>query len=109
MSRNKGEIMLSDNKDTKYTPAPLEVNKDDWGNHFVEVADHRFITVEGRTAQEAEANARLIACAPEMLEALQWLVARLELEHNEGNMICSAILPKIRQILARATGEDGDK
>ena len=61
----------------KHTPGPWEYigqtcqdESDTISGWFVKVASHRHISVEGRTRQEAEANARLIAAAPDMLEAL---------------------------------------
>lgn len=51
-----------------------------------------------------EANTRLIAAAPELLEALEQAVARVELENSEGNPLLSAWLPEARAALAKAKG-----
>jgi hypothetical protein len=42
---------------------------------MVRVADDRHITVEGQSADEANANARLIAAAPELLRVLESVLA----------------------------------
>jgi hypothetical protein len=46
----------------------------DTSGWYVVVAPHRVISVEGRDEEEADANARLIAAAPEMAEALEQVV-----------------------------------
>lgn len=53
--------------------------------------------VRGSTKEEAEANARLIAAAPELLEALEWTARALDKEHP------AAI--KARVAIAKAKGE----
>lgn len=59
----------------------------------------------GEKIREAAANARLIAAAPEMLEALKYVLAL-----SEGNS-CLAVgmlvehHSKIRQVIAKAEGE----
>jgi len=58
----------------------------------------------GATDQN-KANARLIAAAPALLEALQVAVLRVELANKEGDPILSAWLPEARQAIAQATGE----
>jgi len=61
----------------------------------------------GRTGKpaEAQANARLIAAAPEMFELLEWAVKRVVLENEErGNPILLAWLPLARAIIAEAKG-----
>jgi hypothetical protein len=61
----------------------------------------------GRTADEADANARLIAAAPELLEALQYVVCQLadgdepELD-GDGDEIDP--FERARTAIAKATG-----
>lgn len=60
-----------------HTPGPWKIaheRSDDeevspWG--CVEVADKRWITIEGRSGDEALANAQLISAAPELLAACE--------------------------------------
>lgn len=51
-----------------------------------------------------EANAKLIAAAPELLAELETAVLRIELANAEGNPILSAWLPDARKAIARAKG-----
>lgn len=55
------------------------------------------------------ANARLIAAAPMMLAALEFILGRLDLEaqeHGENAVFpCSAMRQDIREIITRAKGE----
>lgn len=52
------------------------------------------------------ANARLIAAAPELLEALRFAVKRVELANAEGDPILSAWLPDAKAAIAKAAGGD---
>ena len=52
----------------------------------------------------SEANARLIAAAPDLLEALKFAAARIELANAEGDPILSAWLPDARAVIAKAEG-----
>lgn len=56
-----------------HTPGPWRVipaTETDSSFDTVEVAPDRFVTVEGRSADEANANARLISLAPDMRSSL---------------------------------------
>lgn len=59
---------------SQHTPGPWRIGNNGW---TVWVAPKRLISVEGRTADEALANARLIAAAPELLAGLQWAMVWL--------------------------------
>lgn len=52
---------------------------------------------------EEEANARLIAAAPDLLEQLQTVLARLDLEPVASQFPCSAMREDIRAAIAKAT------
>lgn len=55
--------------------------------------------------KEAEANANLIAAAPDLLDLMRAAVARIELANAEGDAILSAWLIDARAAIAKATGE----
>jgi len=59
----------------QHTPRPWEINKDDTGMNDSGTIEASGIVivpdVYGRSKGEADANARLIAAAPELLEALE--------------------------------------
>ena len=55
--------------------------------------------------EEALANARLIAAAPDLLDLLLAAVSRVELANAEGDPILSAWLPDARAAITQATGE----
>jgi len=58
----------------------------------------------GRNYDENQANARLIASAPDLLLLLKQAVARVEIANAEGNPILSAWLQDARAALAKAEG-----
>jgi hypothetical protein len=51
---------------------------------------------------EAEAMAKKIAALPDLIEQLQFAVARIELANSEGSPILSAWLPSAKAVLAAA-------
>ena len=63
--------------------------------------------VQNPAYANSEANARLIASAPVMLEALQEIVVDLE-EHLDSGITtpidCSSLLPKLHAAIAKAIG-----
>ena len=78
----------------KHTPGPWCLSPA--GTH-VRRTRHGFniCTVNDLLDEEAEGNARIIAAAPELLEALRWCV-------NEIDMRCEAAIPSVRQALTAA-------
>jgi len=52
-----------------------------------------------------EANAHLIASAPELLDLLESAVARVQIANEEGNPILSAWLPDALSTLRKAKGK----
>ncbi len=91
---------------SKHTPGPWhhtgrEFNDvRDSDDELVAVALHLRVGQPQRSVQEAEANARLIAAAPELLEALQQA-----LEFVDGWKELSWCAPA-RAAIAKATGSD---
>ena len=55
--------------------------------------------------QEAEANARLIAAAPELLDLLNRAVRRLEIAHANGDTIMREWIVEARAAIAKVEGE----
>lgn len=54
------------------------------------------------TDEETDANARLIAAAPELLDALSDLVGGCG---KEGDLFCSVAMEKARAVIGKATGQ----
>lgn len=55
--------------------------------------------------QGTEADAHIIAAAPDLLDLMRSAVARIEQANAEGNPILSAWLTDARAAIAKATGE----
>lgn len=89
----------------KHTPGPwYPVATQDGMFVFKDVKDERHKIAElFLWGEETEHNARLIAAAPEMLEALQ--VAYAELENHKGVPgVVEHVLPAIEAAIAKAEG-----
>jgi hypothetical protein len=95
---------------SKHTPGPWHLDFDEAiESTYVSIsaAKHKSLAeVVWRFATEEqspnlEANAHLIAAAPELLEALERLVANL----NEGDFISNTRIDEARAALAKAKGE----
>ena len=55
---------------------------------------------------EAEANAHLIAAAPEMLEVLEWLAEEFDRRDlGDGAMFCDSDIEQVRAAIRKARGE----
>lgn len=98
---------------TKHTPGPwrYEAGRDGRPPYVIRRTEGGFVVV-GMTADRQEADARLIAAAPELLEALQKLldlqVAKKELEYLDkgiGTKTPNAAWLEARAAVAKARGE----
>ena len=79
----------------KHTPGPWSINGnkiDGNGYHIVSVNSHR--------TSDGEANARLIAAAPELLEIVKSILADDMMQYLPAEYI-----EKIRSSIAKATGQ----
>jgi len=89
--------------DPKHTPGPWTVIENSSGKHLV-CADHpqaAHFDIALTSGPDSVANARLIAAAPELLEACQRYIA----EREEIGLSCdSAAVRGIRAAIAKATG-----
>ena len=68
---------------------------------FVEVSKQRYITTEGKSEREANANARLIAASPDMLNALLDVLNFWD----DPDMSMSELKGRVRDAVAKAQGE----
>lgn len=93
---------MPDSDTAKHTPGPWRVVPDEeetaapWGR--VEVAQFRYVTIEGRSKSEAYANARLIAAAPDLLEACKAVI-----DHSQNPF------KNLDHILLKDVTENSDK
>ncbi len=60
---------------------------------------------KGWNEEEDEANARLIAAAPEMLEALREMLSMF-VDHEQYDEDSAQVISQTRQVLAKAEGRD---
>lgn len=63
-------------QETSYTPGPWEVFKSHTGTYVLDSAEQAAVC-KLEWCMEAEANARLIAAAPELLDALKRLLSNV--------------------------------
>lgn len=99
---------------TKHTPGPWILrsagellNEIPHPFDFVEVSKQRYITTEGKSEREANANARLIAAAPDLLDMCERL---LGFAHHYGDpwAVTAAgdgLLANAKALIAQAKGE----
>lgn len=83
-----------------HAPGPWSARneQDDGGKYAIQAANGIQVALTiGNTSTET-ANAHLIAAAPELLDALQWLI---KLEESDG---AADALAKARAAIAKATG-----
>ncbi len=111
----------------EHTPGPWRVDRSDWGQpQFINAGDTPLVALWGYVSEKTtvEANARLIAAAPEMLEALKasnrTLIAERDVIYDsitnsageitdpaEGKGLAeyNALIDANRAAIARATGD----
>ena len=95
--------------DTKHTPGPWKANFVISGAAYIFGGDRNFARVFNEWQDEAnrEANARLIAAAPELLEALESIAEFWNRDQNEKAMIgaCWHAIETAEAAIAKAKGE----
>ena len=100
---------------SQHTPGPWHAEWVPWGQEqdlkVVAPGAHVLLTMNrtGYLLSEAvmEANARLIAAAPEMLEALKWLINADDEGEIEQGQYAKRGLALARALLARIEGDHG--
>lgn len=88
---------------TKYTPGPWA-----WTGSFFKGSDGKVIVTRSwndTEAEEAEANAKLIAAAPELIEALEKLVAEWEKVRviTHGSYVFDNVWKRATEAIKKAT------
>ena len=88
---------------TKYTPGPWSRLESPWPTNVIvpeAFPDAEYIAVTDRSTDEWEANASLVAAAPDMLEALEFLWEECTVAtESENNAFRNA-----QEIIAKARG-----
>ena len=96
---------------TKHTPGPWIYSKDE--RYFPRIEfpaarlDDQYLTVNeptGEVMEIYEANARLIAAAPELLERLSWAIKFIDTYAAKQAGPATPELNKARAAIAKATG-----
>lgn len=102
--------------DIRYTPGPWKAFNASWSETFITAPgfDHAICCLDINHATEESqesdseqmaANARLIAAAPELLEALQEMLHIMEQHEQLSGCECS-IGDEARSAIAKATGNE---
>jgi len=109
---------------SKHTPGPWENSDEseggeDWYREYLQIGPARIDIGRGPADPEDRANARLIAAAPELLEALKWFVSNDDTNEgdepmpkyggqswNEINAFWIDGLNRARAAIAKAEGEE---
>ena len=97
---------------TKHTPGPWILRSAGEILHdvphpfdFVEVSKLRYITAEGSSEREANANARLIAAAPDLLDMCERLLGFANEYADESALLAGAtMLGAAQNIIDKAKG-----
>lgn len=90
---------------TYHSPGPWKALRMDGGSHHIVSetwGSSVAVTMYPEGSNEREANARLIAAAPTMLEALEWMLAAHDNPDHAGADVATA---RARQALQAAKGE----
>jgi hypothetical protein len=97
----------------KYTPGPWGIEYDTGMNDggTIMAGEHVIVTdVYGRDTEGAEANARLIAAAPELLKVVQELLFEFDEVTDDGQRDVDSVLGHARKVIdtlyPKAEGSD---
>lgn len=91
----------------KHTPGPwsLDISKSVFEKSYLNLPDSQQLVIDPNYFSEANAN--LIAAAPEMLEALEWIMPKIHQAHHDGEFeAChKSTCVEARKAIAKAKGE----
>lgn len=107
------------NEQAKYTPGPWETLPEECDKPYIRVRGTRpgerykianvltlaYEGVPAREADETRANARLIAAAPDLLEAAAAVVARWDTPNWKDAAPTGEVIARLRAAIAKARGE----
>lgn len=102
----KKDIQSKSANETKHTPGPWQANK--WApGYSISAPDSQYTVCNLSDCNNAEANARLIAAAPDMLEACQQIINDSDMDaiHGAGRSVTHDAIDKVRAAIAKARGE----
>ena len=88
--------------ETKHTPGPWNIHFNDTGHATSIMADHKICVMQTNNLDECNANAKLIAAAPELLEALIIAIDALDPEKEHLDYDDGAFL-EIKKAIKKAT------
>lgn len=93
----------------QHTPGPWRIWRDMDSKEPVQIAgpSHDFVCQIAGENTQAPANARLIAAAPKMLEVLGMVERAFNVEQIDA-MTAFVTMEKVRGIIAKALGKDGE-
>ena len=89
--------------ETKHTPGPWDAIPDcpeEGSGDWYVVADNEDVLARG----SSEPDARLIAAAPDLLAALQWLAHEASCSDPSNSLLLGDALDKARAAIAKAEG-----
>ena len=102
------------NKQSAHTPGPWNCNRASAAGREIIVSevspvDVAVLSHRDKSQSEINANARLIAAAPDLLEALEWCAETLAVFVADGSAAPESVIGKnlttARAAIAKATGE----
>ena len=96
----------------KHTPGPWNADKATYHNGYIEYfvrRDGDAVAITGditdpETKQPSEANAQLIAAAPDLLEALKWIMSECRVFCQDSMDIDDGAVYSAREAIAKAEG-----
>jgi hypothetical protein len=89
---------------SKHTPGPWHTLTV-YADHEVRTSESQLVAVVSALRCESEENARLIAAAPDLLEALELCLSIVRLQNGNRHSDINEIIGTARSAIAKATGE----